>query len=674
MKLQLPLLQPFRLICPPARPFTSRWRVALLLACGLVAGCGGGGGGTDQPETQLPEVISGTVSNGVVMDSSNFQGLDVGVKGHAGTARETSSVGVTTRYSVTLAQLDPPYLLSANVLDGVRLLAPATEQGTANLTPLTTLMAAWLLGTEPAAYFDNTLGGQGGVPVFTQAEVSASQAEVTRYLARVTGVELSAAVTGADWVTAPMVNEPGDPMFDQIVALNSALDRAGSSLSALASEVAAQQQRCSRQSVAVSSTAGTSRFCQKESSAAYTSDNQARVFSFVDVEGSSLTLTVRQGAAEQVSYLSLEGQFTCRGAAACAGVTVGALGADDTVPIALDGLTLQSPSGAAVLLEGSLAGAGALPTLPCETDKLYLIDPAGPVTGLCLYQAGSNRRGAQTDAGWGSLDGELPYNLAVISDGTAVVSIDVWWYEPATGTPLTLYRCEGSACAGATLGEAYDGVDSYGDPVRLRDYSLRNVPLVAVDSAGRLGTEVAMRLTATLTNPVPGAGFTPDCSRSTEHNTVRFSDNTPALDVCPPPPSSDDYYSFKNAYPYYVPGVDDAVNFTVSTYVVPQDGSVAPLNTINVVLSGDQVLQVFLQTTGDTRSFSCAGAACTGVSVSGLDEQGQRSIDFQGTVLTEDPLRQVPGDGTTATVTGGFLTLPDPYFVPLSAAGRPAAR
>ncbi|HSI61388.1 MAG TPA: hypothetical protein VLA16_27765 [Ideonella sp.] len=638
----------------------------------LMCGCGGGGG-SEEPATNPPPSMSGTVSNGVVMDTSNFQGLDVGVKGSEGTARETSAVTVTTSYSVTLDQLAAPYLLSASVLDGIRLLAPATQDGTANLTPLTTLLAAWLFGTDPAAYFDNTLDGQDGVPAFTDADVAAAQAEVARYLGRVTRVEIAAGIASGNWVTTPMQNAPGDPMFDQIVVLNRALAAGGSNLAQLATDVADQKQRCNRASVAVSGGIASHRFCQKDSSSRFTDDNRVRTFSFADVEGSELSLRVANGVVDQVSYLTREGRFGCQGAAACRGVTVGALAADDTVPIALAAVTLRSSAGTTVSLAGTLAGAGDLPTLPCDIDKLYLLDPAGGVQGICMYEASPSWRGSQEDYNWGSQDGDQPYFLELVSDGTSVASIDVWWYDAVTGNPVTLYRCESSACSGVTIGEPHDGVDSNGDPVRTRDFALHNVPLVAVDGEGHLGNTVAMSVTATLTNRVPGAGFTPDCRASTEHNRVSFSDATPAIDVCPPPPSSDDYYSFKNAYPYYLPGVDDAVAFSVSTYVLPQDGSLAPLNTINVVLSGDTVLKVFLQTLGDSRTFSCTADACAGVTVSPLDDQGQRAIGFDGTALTEDPVRQMPGSGATATISGGFLTLPDPYFVPLSFAGRRAA-
>ncbi|GAA0748153.1 hypothetical protein GCM10009107_17280 [Ideonella azotifigens] len=645
---------------------------ACVIALAL-CGCGGGGeGSSEAPSATVPPSMSGTVSDGVVMDMGNFRGLDVGVKGSAGIARETSAVTVTTHYNVTLDQLAPPYLLSANVLDGIRLLAPATRDGTANLTPLTTLTTAWLLGTDPAAYFDNTLAGQGGVPAFTDAEVATAQAEVTRYLARVSQVELNSSIASQNWVTTPMQNAPGDAMFDQIVVLNNALTAATSSLAQLAGEVAAQKQRCSRTRVAVTGGIAANHFCQKDSSSQFMSGNLVRVFNFADIEGSTLALRVKNGAVIRIAYVTREGSFGCDSQTACAGATVGALTADDTVPITLAGVQLRAQAGTKVALDGALAGAGALPTLPCDNDKFYLLDPAGGVRGLCMYEAGANKRASQADYNWGSQDGDQPYYLELVSDGTSVASIDVWWYDPETGNPLTLYRCEQAACTGVTISEPLDSVDEYGDPLRARNFALHNVPMSAVDSEGRLGSAVAMTVTATLSNRVPGAGFTPDCSTSIEHNTVSFSDSTPALDVCPPPPSSDDYYTFKSAYPYYVPGIDDAVDFSVSTYVVPIDGSVSPLNTIHVVLSGNTVLKIFLQTAGDTRSFSCLADACAGVTVSALDDQGQRTIGFNGTVLLEDPVRQIPGAGTTAVITGGFLSVSDPYFVPLSVGGRRA--
>lgn len=662
---------------PPRRASDPLARIAALVLSLVLCACGGGGGGgDDESAVDAPATMSGTVSNGVVIDQSNYTGMDVGVKGSEGTARETSTVSVTTTYSVTLAGLEAPYLLSSNVLDGVRLFAPATTDGTANLTPLTTLLVAWIVGKDPTIYFDITLTGQGGVPAFTDADVAAAQAEVTRYLDRVLGVKLAADTVAANWVTETMDNAPGDPMFDQVVALNRAIAAAGSSLAQLAIDVADQKQRCGQANLAVSGSIA-SRFCQQDGSSRFSDDNRVRYFDFTDVEGSTVSVRATDGVVDQVGYVTREGSFVCEGATACAGVTIGALTADDTVPIAFDRVALLSTGGAKVSLTGTLSGAGVLPALPCDTDKLYLIDTVGGgVRGLCLYEGGGMARGTtQEQSTWGSLDFDLPYFLEVVHEGSSVVSVDVWWPDPVTGALLSLYRCEGAACVGATVGQPYDTVNDYGEPVRLRDFALHNVPLVAVDADGHLGDAVTMSVTATLNNRVPPEPYIPDCSASTEHNVVTFSDTTPAIDVCPPPLSSWDYYNYKGASPYYgVPDVLDAVDFSVSTYVLPKaDGATSAQNTVHVVLRGDTLLKVFLTTYADARSFSCSGDACAGVTVSAQDAEGQRTIAFNTTLLTQDPVRQVPGPGTTATVTGGFLTLPDPYFVPLSFKGPRAA-
>lgn len=125
---------------------TARLVLICLFALSGCSGGGGGGGGGASTGTSSDLTVSGTVAVGAPLADVIVQVIDK--NGLSGTTR-TDAVG---HYSVTIPGATPPYIIEA--YDYVqyanptyqRLYSIATKSGTANVTPLTSLVVARLFG------------------------------------------------------------------------------------------------------------------------------------------------------------------------------------------------------------------------------------------------------------------------------------------------------------------------------------------------------------------------------------------------------------------------------------------------------------------------------------------------------------------------------------------------
>src|SRR5688572_17215520 len=113
--------------------------VAIVIA--VLAGLGSGCGSEGPPEQTKVEspALTGTATFGAAVQPG-----DVTAKGVSGRTRTASNSSGTNQFTVSLEQLSPPYALSFQAGDErggiVDLYGIATQAGTANVTPLTTLL------------------------------------------------------------------------------------------------------------------------------------------------------------------------------------------------------------------------------------------------------------------------------------------------------------------------------------------------------------------------------------------------------------------------------------------------------------------------------------------------------------------------------------------------------
>ncbi|MCF8167199.1 MAG: PKD domain-containing protein [Rhodoferax sp.] len=145
--------------------FTSFKLVSTTLLLAALAACGGGGGGSTaatgtspepttptSPSTPTPTnlTISGTAATGLAISGATLTG-----KCKVGTGTATTLANGTFTLVITDGQL-PCVLQVTNPADGTKLHSLAVGTGDtaiANITPLTNMTAARVLGTEPNVFF-----------------------------------------------------------------------------------------------------------------------------------------------------------------------------------------------------------------------------------------------------------------------------------------------------------------------------------------------------------------------------------------------------------------------------------------------------------------------------------------------------------------------------------------
>ncbi|WP_129774432.1 hypothetical protein [Peristeroidobacter soli] len=623
--------------------------IALAFAM-LLAGCG-----EDAPPKQTT-LTTPTLAGTAAYDDRVTAG-PVTAKGTAGLPRTASNSSGTNRYSVDLSQLTGPYALRWIGPDAndqqVFLYSVATQAGTANVTPLTTLLFAQLMGQDPTAAY--AAFGANGTEMVTDEKIRAAQAKVTAYLRDVLGVSVRSG--DASFITSAFNATSGDPMFDTIQALEAVLVTNGSTLATLSRQVASLARLCIEENVVID-IAGVSReFCPATKTANREEDDNS-VIDYVFSAPTNDTLTVRVRGDEILSadYVNAGLTYSCSGSA-CGGVILGVAASDQTRSLTFTSATLTGTSEGAVLngvLRGAIPGV-ELPVLPCSTNKFFVVLADNTVIAQCVDAFDPLNIGGTLNTSRGATPSRAVYAFAdtsgadpaypqveLVTDGNdSVVSVYFFQYDPATLIPTVRFACEAEACNGITLGPVTVNTDLGPDmPVLVRNVSFANTTLSGMTESGApTGT------TATLK-----ASFT----------TVYFVDpNTPlvfpALAGCDP--ASDTVaidvlsgpFNFCSAEANRTTSVLDNGDQKLEMF---DDQSFAP---IEVILRAGAVVSV-TYSSPVSQAFRC-DADCDGVSVSLPDTLGHRTVTFAGTVLHE--VQSFPRPGTrTTTLNGGPLVFP----------------
>ena len=650
---------------------TWRGRRTTAMLCSAVlglalslSGCGGGttGDAAAGPLTPTLPELSGSVTDGAAVPDLTLQ---VTVKGNVGTARtaEGRRDALNGNYLASLDQLSGPYLLRATSAEAEHTMSVATAPGTANVTPLTTLVTAQLLAREPFAYFDG-LGGRGGFTAATPEAIAAATASVRRTLVRDFGFELPASL--GDWITAPFQPVAGDAMFDSLAALRAALAAAGTDYHALATTIAEEAGRCQAEHVNVASGSEIDPFCPfSKRNEVDPEDSSVYEIGFGNVRGDALAVRVRGDAVLSAELLTAGGDRHACSAAACRGISLGTAAADLTQPLSFSGAVLLG-GGASVVLDGTLQTSVpgiALPGLPCSANRYYLIHPDRSVEGYCalpddygLGVAGRSATSGSTRIVYtfdGEVEGVAGPAIEVVTQGDAVLRVLAYRRDPETGLPTPLYQCRDGGCTGATLGPVrIDG--SLGIPIELRDVHLDDVPLQAVLPDGSLsGTDpvtLQAELAGYIVNDPSALPLLPvPCTAGAPSVAATLSDVSEPVNVCVP----DDAMGFLLSGTYFDAGT--RTHF-VQGLLSDEAGSFTPGNAVNVFVRGGAVIRVSFDAFGGP-SYGCEGSACAGVSVSAPNGAGERTVSFAGTLLQEIATAGLPAD-RTASLSGSFVAPP----------------
>lgn len=198
---------------------------------GVLASCGGGssgGSGSGAPATSLS--IKGTAAKGAALASAVVE-----AKCNGGTGTATTAADGT--YTINLTTGSLPCMLKVTTAAG-DLYSVATGSGTtvtANITPITQLIVATLIGKDPATYFSSFTVSD--ATALTAAAVDAAQATVVNML-NSNGVDTAAAgnlLTGN--LVAANGSTTGNALDQALDALNTKLTSAGLTLTQLSTMV-----------------------------------------------------------------------------------------------------------------------------------------------------------------------------------------------------------------------------------------------------------------------------------------------------------------------------------------------------------------------------------------------------------------------------------------------------
>jgi hypothetical protein len=217
--------------------FTGLQRSSAALAraafvAAILAGCGGGGTDSSGEGSSTPLTLSGTAASGAAISGGTIE-----VKCAAGNTSGTTQAD--GKYAVTIPSGNWPCLVRVSAAGGGVLHSIAVGSGSAaiaNITPVTELIVASLVGAGPAGYytsFNSTVAA-----TISSGAVIEAQVRIVALL-KAAGIDLTAL---GDLITATLAAKtgtgPGDAYDLALDALASALAGSGTTLSTLTTAAA----------------------------------------------------------------------------------------------------------------------------------------------------------------------------------------------------------------------------------------------------------------------------------------------------------------------------------------------------------------------------------------------------------------------------------------------------
>lgn len=616
----------------------------------LLAGCG-----EDAPPEQTA-VVTPTLSGTAAYDDRVTAG-PVTAKGIAGLPRTASNSSGTNHYSVDLSQLTGPYALRWTGPDKndqqVFLYSVASQAGVANVTPLTTLLFAQLMGQDTTAAY--AAFGANGAEMVSEEKIRVAQAKVTAYLQDVLGVTVRSG--NASFITASFNASAGDPMFDTIQALEAVLAANGSTIATLTQQIAALARLCIEEKILIDVAGAQRELCPATKTAnREEADNSIVDYVFSAPTNDTLTVKVRGDEILSAEYLNAGVGYSCSGSA-CGGIVLGVPASDQTRSLSFTSASLMGTAGSAVLngvLTGAVPGV-ELPVLPCTTNKFFVVLEDNTVIAQCVDAFDPLNIGGTMNTSRGATPSRAAYVFAdssgadpaypqveLVTDGNdSVLSVYFFQYDPTTLIPTIRFACEGAACNGITLGPVTINTDLGPDmPVLVRNVSFANTILSGMTETGvSTGTTAMLKASFTTVyfiDPNAPLVFPP------------LADCNPASDTVPIDVLSG-RFNFCSAEANRVTSTLDNADLKLEMF---DDQSFTP---IEVIVRAGSVLSVTYNSPV-SQAFRC-DVDCQGVTVSLPDALGRRTVMFTNTVLRE--VQSFPRPGTrTATLSSGPIAFP----------------
>lgn len=629
---------------------------ALLLVTGCVE---------DAPPKQTPadrNEMTGIATGGVTAGPGESV-YEASVRGTTGRLRTSSSSARSSQYAVSLTDLTGPYALSALVMDvnqGVRVYGVATARGRANLTPLTTLLVAQLYGQDPAAVFQGFgPGGSTDAARITTAGLAEAQGRLTAFIQE--ELEIAIPAAAGNFVTAPFSPVAGDPMYDSITAIFDRLEDLRITPEQFTSSVAQASRLCLTEHVTIADAGTTLEFCPKAKSATPADDDEDRLdYEYVDRHGNTLTVAVDGDTVLSARYDDEAGSaYLCEGAA-CAAIALDEAAGDLTRPMHFGNLALTGASGS-VNINGTLTGpipGVALPVLPCDTNRFFVVLPDRSVVAACVDP---DQYGFGIGAYLGDFQGVGPSRVqyqygvpdyidptrpkvTVVTDANdAVLAVQFVDFEPDTYTPRRIYGCRLETCNGITLGDVTENVDVLGAPILIRTVAFQNTLLAGYDEEGN-ETGDRVELIASLNT----AYF--DWVANGYMDPIEF-----------PPPGICGSGDVAIAGDADGTAFDLCLTSTGSAFELPNRDILlaagdSGTDSLRLLLRDGAIAQATVSIRNQRLDFICnGGSGCDGITVSAPGDDGRRTLQFDSPILYEALLDRITGT-RSMSLDGGSVT------------------
>lgn len=649
------------------RSGAARWSVPALAALGGLAACGGGADGhapvQPPPETPLIEGVAYASEQGLT------DGYAVFLKARTGVARPMRT-GAGHQFLGQASETAPPYVVgyrwSPEV--GAYMVGAGPQLGRINATPLTTLAMAELLGQDPAAWYDR-LGASDNdsLASLDLSQLSDAQARMRRHVRQRWGVTIPPAL--GDYFSTAFTAAAGDPMFDAIAALNTGLAAQGLDANAAAKLLGAEAALCNAEQLALRRHGDLEDFCpQTKNTQRDDTDVALRLHRFTTSSGATLEVSVRGDVLQSVVLTepAASGGAVYRCAAdGCDGVTLGAVARDGSRTIGFEGTVLRAGR-ARLSLTGTLQApkpGPVLPPLPCTTNRYFLVYSEDRVEGSCAapdstfglaygtaFDGYFGRTGFRFDPDGSTTPPPASLEVRIDDADGRVTSVRVRDLDPATGLLRGDYLCRDSACAGVTIGAPRDDVDTVAPyTLRFRQVTLNGTALTPIDATGAAVAGDPLTVSGaveSLAIIAPADSVQPPlpCASPNQRVIVTGPRSQDRLSVCPPdvwPPPEDPNGGSPVDFISSFRLADGTVHYTIAGALgaAGLSGASAPSNLIRLVMLNGEVQRVAAEAIG----FECETAACTGVSVSEPDADGNVTVRFDGTPLTELETARLPG-------------------------------
>ncbi|HVY06765.1 MAG TPA: hypothetical protein VHB46_12380 [Burkholderiales bacterium] len=622
----------------------------------LVAACGGGGppSQTTTPRQEL---------TGVATDGTTPQ-LSVVASGVAGLQR--SVLVFSGRYTASLTQLTGPYYLINTPSPGgdpgfIVMTSVATRPGTANVTPLTTLLAAQVLGLDSANAFRSFAEPSTPSYLITEANIQAAQAKLTKFL-QAYGVQVSPGI--GSFTESPFNPVAGDPMYDTILALTAKIAQNGTTLDALTTQVANAARFCIAESITVTVNGEVGDFCPRVKTALPDAgDSTITDYVFTTITNDSLTVKVRVNDVLGIDYVTAGGDtFSCT-ASACGNIQLGALTPDQKRSITFGRSQVTGSAGSAIF-DGTLIGGNFPPPLNCLDNRFFLTLPDTSIVADCVSTdtgpvaisgTRSEMAGLTRDKYHFANDGSTPQPPqtaspevnVVLDSNSSIVSIAFKQRDPNTGEVVDNFACQFAACNGVTLGPITVQT-KFGLDFLVRNITMNGTILSGINPDSTLtGTTATLDASFTLVyfrDPNLPAHYPVPVSCSPGFVSIMMTAAPGAtFNACYQPPlliqdlgGGDSLIAFRNF------NAIDQVQIDLTLH-----------NGVPASISAN------VQGTGET--FACS-TDCTGVVLSVPDSNGALTVTFSGTVLHLVQSFPLPGN-ITLTLNGGPIAASPPQPV-----------